>query len=186
MYIYFQKWQAFNFDYIRKCRGLKPLYKRDVNEPFFVCLFFCLFVVFFCFFFFFCCFFCRFYFLNSISRAECLDITKDGFVLYTINVRKKGTLVCKKYCKTWKKSFCSRGVLEENRLNLNGDFTQIYHDRFSFMCWMIGEMLHVYLFHDTASEKIICSISLKILIKCFILTFLCTFISVYKSSFSAL
>ena len=51
---------------------------------------------------------------------------------------------------------------------------------------MIGEMLHVYLFHDTASDKIICSISLKILIKCFILTFLCTFISVYKASFSNL
>ena len=51
---------------------------------------------------------------------------------------------------------------------------------------MIGEMLYVYLFHDTASDKIICSISSKILIKCFILTFLCTFISVYKSSFSNL
>ena len=42
---------------------------------------------------------------------------------------------------------------------------------------MIGEMLHVYLFHDTASDKIICSICFKILIKCFILTFLCNFIS---------
>ena len=46
------------------------------------------------------------------------------------------------------------------------------------MCRMIGEMLHVYLFHNTASDKIICSISLKILIKCFILTFLCTFFCV--------
>ena len=44
-------------------------------------------------------------------------------------------------------------------------------------------MLHVCLFHDTASDKLICSIRVKILTKCFILIVLCTFIAVYKSSF---
>ena len=53
---------------------------------------------------------------------QCLDITK-----YTIHNKCEGksTLVCKKYCKTRKKSFCSRGVLEETRLNLNGDFGKV-------------------------------------------------------------
>ena len=58
---------------MKKCRGLKLFYKRDVNEPFLPFLF------------------CKFRFKSAVFRYN-----KNGFVLYTINVREKGTLVCKK------------------------------------------------------------------------------------------
>ena len=58
--------------------------------------------------------FFKFRFKNAVFRYN-----KNGFVLYTINVREKVR------CKTRIKCVCLRGLLEENRLNLNGDFGKV-------------------------------------------------------------
>ena len=58
--------------------------------------------------------FFKFRFKNAVFRDN-----KNGFVLYTMNVREKVR------CKTRIKSVCLRGLLEKNRLNLNGDFGKV-------------------------------------------------------------
>ena len=68
--------------------------------------------------------FCRFIFQIPFQERS-VQIKQKRFRTTHNKCKGKGRLVCKNILQNTKKSFCSRGVLEENSLGLNGDFGKV-------------------------------------------------------------